>query len=86
MPARWFVDPVVLPHCRRENPLRRFAPSPANGGNGAAGIALFRSRALILVGGMCWREVCGFGGKEKRDPRYPGFCRVSPRGWPSIST
>ena len=61
---------------------------PPAGGNGAAGIALFRSRALILVGGMCWREVCGFGGggKEKRDPRYPGVCRVSPRGWPSVST
>ena len=31
LPARWFVDPVVLPHCRRENTLRRFAPSPASG-------------------------------------------------------
>ena len=72
LPARWFVDPVVLPHCRRENTLRRFAPSPASGRErGCRHCVVSFTRPHIggrnvLAGGMRIR-----GGQRKARPPIP---------------
>ena len=74
LPARWFVDPVVLPHCRRENTLRRFAPSPASGRErGCRHCVVSFARPHIggrnvLAGGMRIRG----GVKKSETPDTPG--------------